>query len=586
MVVNSFNVLTFASPLFDQILGLVLDVGIGYFSKKVDDKKIRKSLIQFLNNHEKYQDLIKLYEPKTSQKLIDYMDKELLASISSRAFSPSKKDRGIARKEIIDKIVSFVNPGTDDERNRAIRFASLLIDMIRDFYKSKVSVEDWIVANEVTDTIVEEIHEVKDNITESTVSINDKLDAIKENQTFSPTTLYQLGQEKNYQEIENRLRTSVSVINPTHPLFPYFGFSIKDEHLVSVPLKPDANIRYPDKIVCQGTLMMGNHKINHIDKSTIDYADRHQLDIAYHVNNAKKLLGSNEDPSQYEAEEMKGQTLIRHPKPFPPAFPCSIKVDGRTILDYVELRTEEILDDGTYIINNKEQKNINIKVELKFNLENLNQKITYNISMLHKSSNKKMVEYLETIRDLTRGNLLEVYAYKLNSNLIKGIIDPIEYKNGFKSLDEEIDFYERLCVIEQYIDSEIKAPPKIAYSDYKKVIYISEILKNHVQRLPWSKIALTFTVDDNIRKQTTNISDGYYRIEYADNKILHVFDDVEVVLPIHYILSARLDHFEQFNNRLKYTDNGDTISLTLVAGDDNTCIHQLNEDIQRGSSHH
>ncbi len=50
-------------------------------------------------------------------------------------------------------------------------------------------------------------------------------------------------------------------------------------------------------------------------------------------------------------------------------FPCSIKVGGKTYFEYVLLRTKEILDDGTYIVTNDEQRNAKVNFEFRFKTE-------------------------------------------------------------------------------------------------------------------------------------------------------------------------------------------------------------------------
>ncbi|WP_022757490.1 hypothetical protein [Butyrivibrio fibrisolvens] len=68
----------------------------------------------------------------------------------------------------------------------------------------------------------------------------------------------------------------------------------------------------------------------------------------------KLILGNIEGPSQYEAEELVGKLIEIKPQEFPPAFPCSISVNGKVFFDYLLMRTKEILEDGTVILDNRE----------------------------------------------------------------------------------------------------------------------------------------------------------------------------------------------------------------------------------------
>ena len=77
------------------------------------------------------------------------------------------------------------------------------------------------------------------------------------------------------------------------------------------------------------------------------HAYRHQLKLVMSIDEAVKLLGNRPDPIQTEAKQYIGKEIIAIPPEFPEAFPCSIKVGEKTYFDYILLRTEEILDDGT-----------------------------------------------------------------------------------------------------------------------------------------------------------------------------------------------------------------------------------------------
>lgn len=77
---------------------------------------------------------------------------------------------------------------------------------------------------------------------------------------------------------------------------------------------------------------------------------------------------------------MTGTHVVLKPPTFPPAFPCSVLIDGELIIAYLLLRIKKIEDDGTIIITNEEQKNFNFMVTLEVNtsMASLNLSITPN----------------------------------------------------------------------------------------------------------------------------------------------------------------------------------------------------------------
>ncbi|MFR3431343.1 MAG: hypothetical protein ACLTTH_15215 [Holdemanella porci] len=95
---------------------------------------------------------------------------------------------------------------------------------------------------------------------------------------------------------------------------------------------------------------------------------------------------------------MIGENLVLKHKEFPPAFPCSIKVGGKIYFEYVLLRTKEILDDGTYIVTNDEQRNAKVNFEFRFKTEG--ERIFSFTSHAKNMNSKEHLNYSMFIRDI------------------------------------------------------------------------------------------------------------------------------------------------------------------------------------------
>ena len=148
-------------------------------------------------------------------------------------------------------------------------------------------------------------------------------------------------------------------ISTQHKLFPDYGFDFRlhngQQRLTSIPLASGAEKKYPPKFKCVGTVRVGDKYVEEITPELIDYANRHQLPLKLNITQAQKLLGTELDPIQYEAEELVGKVLTVPPKPFHKAFPCSISINDVVEFDYILFRTQEILDDGTTVVSNSKQ---------------------------------------------------------------------------------------------------------------------------------------------------------------------------------------------------------------------------------------
>ena len=101
--------------------------------------------------------------------------------------------------------------------------------------------------------------------------------------------------------------------------------------------------------------------------------------------------------------------------------PCSIKVGEKTYFDYILLRTEEILDDGTYVIGNREQTNSTIYFEIKVNPQNP-QKEDFTVNIAN-ANNHELLNYAKFMDELAQVKDLHIYALNVQKDFIAGIIN-------------------------------------------------------------------------------------------------------------------------------------------------------------------
>lgn len=170
-------------------------------------------------------------------------------------------------------------------------------------------------------------------------------------------------------DVEKNAAAFFAGLGTAHVLTPYYGFTMDGVScLKSIPLRPDAVELYPPHFEVTATAFkMGGRLLPNVDASTFTRAYRTQSPIEFDVTTAQKYLGSIPDPVQHEAEKLTGTHMFLKPPTFPPAFPCSVLIDGETVIDYLLLRTKKIEEDGTIIITNEEQKNFNFTVTLTVN---------------------------------------------------------------------------------------------------------------------------------------------------------------------------------------------------------------------------
>lgn len=218
---------------------------------------------------------------------------------------------------------------------------------------------------------------------------------------------------------------------------------------------------------------MNGEYLDRFDVNTIDYANRHQLPITLNVITAKKLLGDIDDPVQHEAENIIGESFIIPPKPFPPAFPCSISLDENAIFDYILFRTEEILDDGTIVISNREQENCPFRIRVSANLKT--GKTLYSADIVD-PTNEELLQYLRFLTRAASGKTISIRVLSLGEELATGKPGNVEYNGGFDKIESEIEFLEKIVTIEHYYNDIITIPEEIMIDDFKAISYLASLI--------------------------------------------------------------------------------------------------------------
>lgn len=583
-MINQFvagQAISAATHLSGNIADLACDLGKKHFTAKIDEHKLRENIRSYIEHHRKYNYMCSLAEEIDFQGLIEYIDGHLLDDVSIRIFSPNKRERGYSRQNIVHKAISFAKADTDEARMRVARLIYDTLDIIKDFYGKRISWEKCLIASEIVDALTEEINNAEKRISDVTVAsahrIESKLNEMSRNSQFSLEAYNAMGRQGDFEGIENNLQLIADVLSHNHPLYPDYGFEITGNRLKSSALSSDALKKYPPKIICRGVAKMGDTFLNRIDADTIAYADRHQLQIALSITEAKKLLGTIDDPIQTEAVNMVGQTVVRLPREFPPAIPCNIKMDGEIVYDYVELRTAEILDNGTYVVNNREQKNCHFRIEMRFNLTDPRKKVYYSVKT-ENATNMDLLTFTKMMKMAADGSNLAVYALNLGKDLMAGETDPFEYETDFESIDDEIDFLQRICEIENYIGKHIIVPDQVTEIEVLQVKYVSELIRGNANEFEWSEQSFKGTIDAQFREAIAETDDGFHSLAVVGESAVKLFDE-EFGLPIlRKFRCAKVKDLNRLKKKLEYSDDGEEIQISFISGEDNTFFDCLTSE--------
>lgn len=566
------------SALADYLAEFGFDAGKGFLANKKEERKIRKEISQYIENQRKYNELCTLAEEIDFEGIIKYLQGNFMGDVSKRLFG-KKEERHAAREDIISKAVEYSAAKTDEEKRKVARFVANVIDILHFYYRDKIAKSNLFLAAEVEDTIIEEIKNSDKQMTQNIQNNEKKLEAyISKMAPFSIDSYLSSARKKDFETIETNLNMTLRAISCEHKLFPDYKYHfVSGENgikMISVPTSDEAYKKYPPQIVCKGRIKVGNKYVNRFDADTVDYANRHQLAIAIDINEAKKLLGDVEDPIQLEAEHIVGTTSIIPPKPFPAALPCCIKINGETMYEYIELRTKEILDDGTYIITNEEQKDISVRISVKANL--ISKQVIVDAQTVN-ATNKDLLQYVRYMKRACEKGKISIYVLSLGKDLVNGDLNNCAYDGGFATVDEEISFLENIVLLEDYFHKAIKIPSDIYEADIDTIDYLVKLIKKENVELTWKGKVLTIpvTLDESIKKHLSNLDEKPQEITICGDVTVNLFSETYHLQIRRTFENAVIRDLAQVKKKVKVLEAGDILKIMYIPGTNDILIDCL-----------
>lgn len=546
----------------DYLLEELLNIGVGVAKNKTNEKinehKLKKDLEDYILSKKEYFDLCSIDEEFDFEGLLDYVSNNLIEDMKIRVFSKSRKEREKARNTIINKGLQFSQANTKESNAKVTKLVANCIDVIRDFYKKQLTIKDYLLRSEIVDDIVENITDKMDKSRELVLSSQ------KELAEYSSYNFVQLVNNNQLNLAETKINNLFNIISTQHKLYPEYGYSLNQGKLISVPLQENSIQKYPPIMDIKADLQIGEY-INYFNGlDPLDFSYRHQLDMIIQVKDARKLLGSIEDPCQYEAERMIGENLVLKHKEFPPAFPCSIKVGGKTYFEYVLLRTKEILDDGTYIVTNDEQRNAKVNFEFRFKTEG--ERIFSFTSHAKNMNSKEHLNYSMFIRAVVMKKEFSIYSYDLQKEVAKSL-EYHESDYDTTSIDFEIDLYTRLCLIESYFDVIFDLPEKIEVNQSKIIFSLSELIKNNKKSISWKSTELTIQFGSLAKNNILDFSEPVSFLADGENNV-ELFGQILRFSHRRVYKSAIMRDYERKSKMIQLLEGDETIPVKFDPGED------------------
>ena len=289
---------------------------------------------------------------------------------------------------------------------------------------------------------------------------------------------------------------------------------------------------------------------------------RSQIPIEFTVDGAQKYLGNVRDPVQHEAEKLKGKHIIVRPPAFPPAFPCSVMIDGEAVIDYLLLRTKRIEDDGTAILTNEEQQGFNFCVVLAMNIRTNMLNLT--VTPVN-PSNGASLKYRRFLKKAMSACNISLKSLQQNEIIVSSKISLT--LQDCDRIDDEIEFLQKVVAIEEQFHMELNIPEEITVEDH----LIIDRLYAMIAFGEYDGVTGKFTIPFDLSRELRNAICDFERkpSDFACfvKKEISVFDQKIPVPIIRRIEHLRIEDVERIKAKLQVLDDGDTIKITFISGD-------------------
>ncbi|MFI3326156.1 MAG: hypothetical protein R3Y35_08265 [Clostridia bacterium] len=562
------------SIILGYICNLGLDAGKDKLKDKADEQVMRIKLMEYLGRQEKLNFNCTKDEEIDFEGLFNYISNDLIDDAKARFFGDIT-ERESAHKSIIGKSIAYANTNTKISRVRVTKIVTSSLNILKKFYEMKVNKELLFIASRIEDTIICETNNQTNIISSQLSEISNKIDSSSKLSLEHNLNLAECGK---IDEVGKNLSSFINTISTTHPV-PGYGFrpiGVNCE-MLSVPLSKEAEKKRPPRFnIISDSVIVGSKEASDIYCDNIfDYSYRHQIPVIFNIKEATKFLGEIADPTQIEAEALQGKEMSIHPKPFPKASPYSIKFNDEVLFDYILFRTKEILDNGTLVITNEEQKNRNFTISFNANLNKI--KTDFNISPFI-NTNIAELEYRNLVKKISSGGQLEFKSLEHNETLLIATLQPFNISN---SIDVEIEFLKKIIKIEKYFKVTITIPTDISIEDTNCVDYIHNIIDSGVYSSIWSSFKFQYALCDEARKDLLALNTTAYRFEYTFINQICLFNQEFSLNCKRIFKSATINNLPKLKEKVAILDNGDTISITLIPDEmngDNTYIDELYED--------
>lgn len=474
------------------VTDFMINLGSNFITEKYEDKrlqeKMRLRLAEYIDRKRKENWFCSMAEEIDFQEIADYIQNELIDDARVRLFG-NDQEREEARQMIISKTRAYAKAKTSLGEQRAIKLVNDALKKLRTFFERNMSDESRFLAATVVDDITSELDELGNKLG-TTIDAN-----------------VRLAREGNFEEVRKNISEIEQSISVEHCLFPDYGFRYEAGLLKSVPLNDEAEKKSPPGFLMKcRNIRLVDEPLSVIDSNAIRRSYRHQKSIEFDCTSATKLLGNIPDPIQEEAKRITGSHIIMKPKPFPPAFPCSIFSDSVCLMDYTLMRMKERRDDGKIVFTNEEHEHREYSVVFTFDPQF---KTFYFSIELPSPNNALRLKQGKFLRAINNGERIKIKHLDKNAVLFEGDLRSSKVIVD----DDDILFLERVVALEEYFHVKFDLPDELDVEEQQMLDHFYSLVTEGKYTGGWRSLSVTFDVSGKIDIDTAQ--DAEFTLEYS-----------------------------------------------------------------------
>lgn len=561
-----------------SLIEVVLEIGgkmvLEVFKGKYNLDEIRCKMRNYLDRQEAYHYFSSLEGEFDFQGLREFIEGEFPIKADSAIFSIDSLERKQAKDRLIQEAIYSSKAKTPEAQQTVSKCIADIIDIIHNFCKEHGYKKDERLAGEIVDAVGRNVKLEMQKQTEVITRQIDNLGKGFANKSLvSSDVALGLAKKGDFEEIEKRIRTVMWATSQEHPLNPYYGYDYTDGQIVSKPLTVEAAALYPNRMEIKGEVFLKNKAPLKPGVNPFQYSYQHQIPISIKVFEARKLLGDTLDPVQKKAESLIGKTIVAIPPEFPPAIPCSIKINGETFYDYILIRLQEILEDGRYVIGNQGQ-NIPFSIEIVLDL-NSPSVSGFKID-LQDTDNKEVLAYLRFINAMLKGKNIEIIALDRGEVFFSGQLNSINLNTiENESIGDRIAFLERICDVENYFSVKFEIKEDADEKDYECAFYLSELVRGKTVKGTWENLDMQVEMHSSLNKTIRKFGESVNLLACVFNATIELFGVVINFQLKREYYGACIKDYKKILNKLECLDLGDIFSIQFVSCEENTYLDTL-----------